>query len=462
VTLTARDPTEARLRNCGARSRNTWRLCACLLACALGALPAAAQDPSRDELDFQGRSNILVGAGARALGMAGAFLARADDATAASWNPAGLSYLRLPELSLVGKWDRFDVTTRSPGPSRLDDSDDRRRGKTFDFLAFTHPVDLGAVTGAVQFSFQRVISFSDSRDVLRNLNPIRIDTEGGFDVLAFGTGLRVSRRWRLGFTLNRWFNGFTQVFDRGGAQPSLLRTDFGFSGWNANLGLLYSPVENLNLGLVGKTPFTGEVRQVLERANLDDPTGPPQNRYDSALATYPQIEIDFPGAIGLGASWRPSSPWTLSADYTRTFWSKGKIFNYFTLPFSGTPLEVLRNFYPERPYPTLLDPERLPPQRDSEQVRMGVEFVANAGGALAFPIRAGYFNDRQYFVAEDGSPPRFDGFTAGLGVIIGPILFDAAYSYERGSYLDVDMSGNRIRVKAQQVVFSLIYRHERR
>ena len=49
-----------------------------------------------DRIDITGRQNLTLGSGARAYGMGGAFLARADDATAASWNPAGLSYLRVP------------------------------------------------------------------------------------------------------------------------------------------------------------------------------------------------------------------------------------------------------------------------------------------------------------------------------------------------------------------------------
>ena len=41
-------------------------------------------------------SPLPTGSGARALGSGGAFLALADDATAASWNPAGLRLGELP------------------------------------------------------------------------------------------------------------------------------------------------------------------------------------------------------------------------------------------------------------------------------------------------------------------------------------------------------------------------------
>ncbi len=43
-----------------------------------------------------------VGSGARAVGMGSAFIAIADDATAASWNPGGLIQLERPEL--VDRW----------------------------------------------------------------------------------------------------------------------------------------------------------------------------------------------------------------------------------------------------------------------------------------------------------------------------------------------------------------------
>ena len=47
-----------------------------------------------------------IGSGARAMGTGGAFIAIADDATAASWNPAALIQLERPEASVVGQQDK--------------------------------------------------------------------------------------------------------------------------------------------------------------------------------------------------------------------------------------------------------------------------------------------------------------------------------------------------------------------
>ena len=58
-----------------------------------------------------------VGSGARALGMGGAFIGVADDATAASWNPGGLIQLETPEISIVGAYNkRTEDTTYAAFP----------------------------------------------------------------------------------------------------------------------------------------------------------------------------------------------------------------------------------------------------------------------------------------------------------------------------------------------------------
>lgn len=70
-----------------------------LLVCA--ALPAAAQNTDIESLS--GLQFNFGNPGARALGMGGAFLGLADDASAVEANPAGLTILRKPEISIEGR-----------------------------------------------------------------------------------------------------------------------------------------------------------------------------------------------------------------------------------------------------------------------------------------------------------------------------------------------------------------------
>ncbi len=81
-------------------------------------LPVPAQTDSRYSED-----PLLLGAGARSLGMGSAFVAISDDATAIYWNPAGLQRLRQNELQIqhaeqFGGTVNHDVFTLC-GPSPL-------------------------------------------------------------------------------------------------------------------------------------------------------------------------------------------------------------------------------------------------------------------------------------------------------------------------------------------------------
>jgi len=69
-----------------------------LLLALLAALPAMAQNTDIESLS--GLQFNFGNPGARSLGMGGAFLGLADDASAAEANPAGLTILRKPELSI--------------------------------------------------------------------------------------------------------------------------------------------------------------------------------------------------------------------------------------------------------------------------------------------------------------------------------------------------------------------------
>lgn len=71
---------------------------ALVLVVLLISLPLAAQNTDIESLS--GLQFNFGNPGARSLGMGGAFLGRADDASAAEANPAGLTILRKPEVSL--------------------------------------------------------------------------------------------------------------------------------------------------------------------------------------------------------------------------------------------------------------------------------------------------------------------------------------------------------------------------
>src|SRR5204863_279157 len=100
----------------------------------------------------------------------------------------------------------------------------------------------------------------------------------------------------------------------------------------------------------------------------------------------------------IGISGRLWSPFTVSADYTRTFWSQGEIRNLFLLP-PPTPergLQPIRQF-PELTYPSLNERK----QFDTAQLRVGIEYVA-LRGPVRWPLRAGFFTDRQFFADGNG------------------------------------------------------------
>src|SRR4029079_5726097 len=86
-----------------------WGWCACLVLLSLGVVAdAAAGDKGLvDSETFSGFQFNFNNPGARALGMGGAFVAVADDATAVVANPAGLVILQRPELSAGVKFPRF-------------------------------------------------------------------------------------------------------------------------------------------------------------------------------------------------------------------------------------------------------------------------------------------------------------------------------------------------------------------
>jgi long-subunit fatty acid transport protein len=101
------------------------------------------------------------GSGARALGLSGAFTAIADDATAASWNPAGLIQLERPEFSFVYRLKQ-EHNRHWSGNSDYRVGDDDYSDYALNYLSAVVPFRLFGHNAVFSFNIQEVYDFTSS------------------------------------------------------------------------------------------------------------------------------------------------------------------------------------------------------------------------------------------------------------------------------------------------------------
>jgi len=223
-----------------------------------------------------------VGSGARALGMGGAFIGVADDATAASWNPAGLIQLEKPELSIVGEYfhrsDKFssDQHPEIDNTSDVDDFNLNYFSATYPFHFYRNMV--------VSINYQRLYDFKRSFDYLFNFSDAGLDVmqdksfdqDGFLGALGFAASIEILPNLSFGATLNIWTdqllwdNGWDAKFSEravgtlAGVPVTIdtkIKDDYSeFRGINANFGLLWHINQYFTLGGVVKTPFKASLK----------------------------------------------------------------------------------------------------------------------------------------------------------------------------------------------------------
>lgn len=148
--------------------------------------------------------NSRTFAGARPMGMAGAFVAVADDANATIWNPAGLADLDGWGMTFMGAWWYGKIV---------------RQG----LLAFTKDVGRGTVGSAFNYIL------SDDR---------------GLRYTMYDLGLCYGRELGGGLSLGSSLNTDHSVMRLKG------RSILSDRGWSADLGLLYKPLPFFQMGVV--------------------------------------------------------------------------------------------------------------------------------------------------------------------------------------------------------------------
>lgn len=402
----------------------------------LYALPASAQVPFSLIISEQLRSTFtLVGSGARAAGMGGAFTAVADDATAASFNPAGLAQLVVPEASVVfdhislkDKYRNFFEFDPVEPPLPLTDSVAQFNGNDLNFLSFTVPFQMGRRRWAAQFSTQEAVDLTyhgdrqfSELDSLRNpMADIRqkSDQSGGIRVYSGSLAIAATQRMLLGITVNRWkgnwtfvgLNSDTPVDDPAGAEFLIYKQTNSMSGWNYDLGILLH-YKYANAGIRYRSGFSADYSL---KAQLDTNIVPECPPFCLQPPLNIKTKLDWPSTLNIGVALKPSDRLTIAADYGRTDWSK----MLFNIPGET---EQINFFDLQPPKSTLVSTAR--------DWRIGAEYLFFFRSAV-LPVRAGWIYEPQPGV-DVGTGKRIvsKGFSAGTGIKIG--WFAADFAYQR-------------------------------
>jgi long-subunit fatty acid transport protein len=411
----------------------------------------------------------VVGSGARALGMGGAFIAVADDATAASWNPGGLTQLERPELSFVYSWKWFTESfTRTPRVSPDDGFEADIDEINYLSFAFPIPWTIAGRNLVLSLNYQRKYDFDRSLDFRarvfgRNaeaLYDIDYDQEGSLSAISPAFGFEITDQLSIGMVMNIWNSalvpdnqweittkrrGILRVFGGGAigmpafGQYNTYEKFEDVEGINYTFGVLFKPTDRLSLGAVYHTAYSIDAKYT-RMTRLRNPYG--IDSYES------DVRIEWPDAIGMGIAYRfPNDKLTLSLDVTRRDWD-----NFVQIDrrggLAGMRIDPLRRLEQNRVSPITGLAKWQSPHDPTYTVRLGGEYVfvepkrarqnylpSLRAGLFYDPEPAGGRKDTWWGVSRgSGKPDDYFGVTIGGGVLIhNRVNLDAAYEYRWGN-----------------------------
>ncbi len=429
-----------------------------VVACAL--CPAGANAQAIQNVVLR-NSFSLTGAGARGLGMGGAFVAVADDGTAASFNPAGLAQLRRSEIAAVGFYDKLVSSVTFPTPSGTDTISTTTEHGAPDFFGLAVPFEVGGRTLTVQLSYQRSVDlFGEGRATVQNTIPLSdIDPDlsgtgdfiadvvpeqrGAFHTISLSGGYQTTERMYLGAAVNYWIADWTargrsafrlRLRQPGGGPPldvPVSQTDFvqdqSMTALSFNLGLLLK-YPRVSVGLVTRFGFTG---------NYDLDENDVVTNYLAGRALPPQsvsyrvkTRASWPFSVGLGIALRPFKGLTLAGDYSKAQWSRTTLQD---MPDGSllTPVEEDADGNPVEQYQDLnffdLLPASVTTTSNTDSWHAGGEYLVVLPKIIV-PLRGGWFRDRSPITdLESTEGKEIDGWTLGTGLNFSRLALDFAF-----------------------------------
>ncbi|OGL38802.1 MAG: hypothetical protein A2042_01005 [Candidatus Schekmanbacteria bacterium GWA2_38_11] len=383
-----------------------------------------------------------VGSGARAVGMGGAFISIADDATAASWNPGGLIQLEKPEVSVVGAY-AFSKQSQAMKDETADISNQTLQRYTLNYLSFAYPFQLFGKNFVASLNSQRLYDLHGRTKVLslfKNIDGIQevhSEQEGELRTLTPALAVQINPKFSLGASFNFWDRNFSNWSQNANIKASgfvasgnkilpfkadgVIKEDYDLNGFNTHIGFLWEINRMFTIGGVVKTPFLARVKHH-HRSSIEtiitDETGK-NNNIKSSRDFKETLKMRFPVSYGLGLATRFSDNFSVAVDLYRTEWE------YFKLSKGGKKGQVLV----EGGAPSGKGKEVLSGKAEATtQVKIGAEYLIMRE-KFTIPVRSGIFYDPE---PAKNNPDDFYGVSFGTGIAWGRIIFDIAYTYRFG------------------------------
>lgn len=350
--------------------------------------------------------------GARAMGLAGAFTALANDPSAVYFNPAGITQLYGLHFSMGATYISPMSEYKGPTSSAMETTSKLKEkfftpinffytqqltDKIFVGFSVNNPYGLGteweedwvgkyiAVETEIRtFNFAPVVAYKFSEDFSASV---------GF-VVSYGDVL-INRKFPVVITPGPGYVGDGTVELEGDAVAY---------GYRA--GVLYKPMDNLSLGLTFRSEveyeFEGEATSTF--MNNTNPAGTPQGNISAPLTT--------PMTLAFGAAYNFSESFLMSADFQYNGWS------------SYDKLEITFESYPNA------NGSVSSSARDYENgfiARLGAEYVLNEKTSL----RGGLLYDKNPVKDERLDPTLPDADRLGYNI---------GFSYKLTEYLSLDVA----------------------
>ena len=373
--------------------------------------------------------------GTRSIGMGGAYVGLANDYSAIYWNPAGLTRVKGPQISIfvsdIMPKGTYKVTFPAMMGGATVDTETKSNHyispnimgylplfcgeKLFVGLGAYVPAGLGA-----DWEGSDLAAFSGPAGTAYEW----MSKVGVFNISP-GIAYKVNDKISVGAALNVFYglmdmkrpmdtyNAMTQQPGEDGMVDAQYEESGSGFGYGLALGLLVKPMDKISLGLSFKTKTTVKYEGTASNTAFQ--------AYNAADTDY-ERDLAWPMWIGAGIAFCPTEKLIVAADIQYSKWSeteKTVVTNYKNAVWDAQVNQTGQN-------------EMHMNWEDATQIRFGAQYKLTE----ALAIRAGYYNDPAPAPDETVNiifpSISYNAFTAGATYCMGKVSLDCGFEYLSG------------------------------